>query len=389
MSLIAAGEPRHPVVARALAFLARSVRDDGSWPIDTNLATWTTTLSVNAIARGGDPPEGGVELPPEGRSHTSGGDDASPDTEPRGFRLQAEDRLRIRDWLLGQQWTAEHPYTGAAPGGWAWTDLSGGVPDADDTSGAILALRHLDTADPGARTAAANGIRWLLDLQNRDGGIPTFCRGWGALPFDRSSTDLTAHALRAWTAWRDDVDGALRRRIDSGITRATGFLQSSQRADGAFVPLWFGNQRAPDEESPLYGTSRVLAGLVAVRSANPEPVARMIERARRWLLDSQNADGSWGGARGIPGSIEETALAVEALARSGAHEPAGGDPVARGLVWLAGATDHGRRFPASPLGLYFARLWYSEELYPIIFTAAACEAAAAGGVPYESNVQSP
>ncbi|MEZ6048428.1 MAG: hypothetical protein R3C11_23220 [Planctomycetaceae bacterium] len=40
-------------------------------------------------------------------------------------------------------------------------------------------------------------MNWLLDLQNRDGGWPTFCRGWGALPFDRSAPDLTAHALRA------------------------------------------------------------------------------------------------------------------------------------------------------------------------------------------------
>ncbi len=42
---------------------------------------------------------------------------------------------------------------------------------------------------------------WLLDLQNRDGGWPTFCRGWGTLPFDRSSCDLTAHALRALSKW--------------------------------------------------------------------------------------------------------------------------------------------------------------------------------------------
>lgn len=50
MSLIAAGEPNHPVVGRALEFLVRSVRGDGSWPIDTNLATWVTTLSVNAVS---------------------------------------------------------------------------------------------------------------------------------------------------------------------------------------------------------------------------------------------------------------------------------------------------------------------------------------------------
>ncbi len=339
MSLIAAGEHRHPVVGRALAFLLRSVREDGSWPIDTNLATWVTTLSVNALGE-----------------------------------LQAADRRRLRDWLLQQQWTIPHPYTGAAPGGWAWTDLSGGVPDADDTAGAVLALRDLDAADRGARLAAANGIRWLLDLQNRDGGIPTFCRGWGALPFDRSATDLTAHAMRAWTAWRDEVDPALRARIDRGLARAIGFLDASQRADGAFVPLWFGNQRAPGEENPVYGTSRVLAGLVDALRFDRHRVAPIVERARRWLLGAQNADGSWGGDRGVPGSIEETALAVDALARSASEADERTVVVGRGLAWLEAATDGGRHCAASPLGLYFARLWYSEELYPLIFTAGACTA---------------
>ncbi len=344
MSLIAAGEPRHPVVARALAFLVGSMRDDGSWPIDTNLATWTTTLSVNALA---------------------------------GWRdgLDAVDRARIRDWLLAQQWTHRHPYTGAAPGGWAWTDLSGGVPDADDTAGAVVALHHLDPDDPRVRTAASRGLRWLFDLQNRDGGIPTFCRGWGTLPFDRSSTDLTAHALRAWRAWRAGSDARTRRRIDAATRRAIRFLQSSQRPDGAFVPLWFGNQAAPGEENPLCGTARVVVGLAAARDAD-RGVGEMIARACRWLLDAQNADGSWGGDRSVAGSIEETALAIEALAMAGRDHAAPGDAVARGLAWLARETDGGR-FAASPIGLYFARLWYSEELYPVIFTAAACRAAGA------------
>jgi squalene-hopene/tetraprenyl-beta-curcumene cyclase len=353
MSLVAAGERRHPVVARALEFLVTSVRDDGSWPIDTNLATWGTTLAVNALT---DTESASVSL------------------SSRGFHFQAEEALRIRDWLLRQQWTIEHPYTGAASGGWAWTDLSGGVPDADDTAGAILALHRLDSFDSGGRTAASNGIRWLLDVQNRDGGIPTFCRGWGALPFDRSATDLTAHALRAWMAWRDVVDAPLRARIDRGITRAIGFLESSQRDDGAFVPLWFGNQHAPEEENPLYGTSRVVAGLVDVVAIDRARVTPILTRARQWLLEAQNADGSWGGARGIAGSIEETALAVEGLARSRTLAQGSDDATARGLTWLEEATDGGRRFPSSTLGLYFARLWYSEELYPIIFTAAACEA---------------
>ena len=114
MSLVAAGESGNVVVRNGLDFLRRSVRADGSWAIDSNLATWTTTLSVNALASGE-----GLAL------------------------MTTEERRSIRDWLLGQQWRVEHPYTRAAPGGWAWTDLPGGVPDADDTAGALVALAHL------------------------------------------------------------------------------------------------------------------------------------------------------------------------------------------------------------------------------------------------------
>ena len=87
-------------------------------------------------------------------------------------------------WLLSQQYREVHPFTNAAPGGWAWTDLPGGVPDADDTSGALIALWHLSESDDERRAILPSieaGITWLLDLQNRDGGMPTFCRGWGAL----------------------------------------------------------------------------------------------------------------------------------------------------------------------------------------------------------------
>jgi len=333
MSLIAAGEHDHPVVARALQFLVRSRRDDGDWPIDTNLATWVTTLSVGALS-------------------ASGASDA----------LDAGARERIRDWLLGQQWTDVHPYTG-------------GVPDADDTAGALLALHQLDPHDRLVAGAAAAGIAWLLDLQNRDGGIPTFCRGWGALPFDRSATDLTAHAVRAWLAWRSTADAPLAARIDRAVGRALVYLETAQRADGSFVPLWFGNQQAAAEENPVYGTSRVLAGLVNAESVDPPRVTPMLARARQWLIGAQNANGSWGAAPGVNGSIEETALAIEALARTRRLLPRdAAGPVVRGLAWLRAVTDNGRSFPASPIGLYFARLWYSERLYPIIFTTAACEA---------------
>ena len=356
MSLVAAGEAAHPVVDRGVAFIERSVRADGSWPIDTNLATWVTTLSVNALAR-------------------------LPDWRDR---LAARERAPLRRWLLDQQYRERHVYTDAAPGGWAWTDLPGGVPDADDTPGALLALHALDPDDAEHREAACAGVGWLLDLQNADGGIPTFCRGWGALPFDRSSPDLTAHTLRAWTAWRPALPDRLRRRVEHAAKRAVRFLARAQQPDGSWIPLWFGNQAAPDEANPVYGTARVLEGLAALPDG--ETAAAAEQRAIRWLVDAQGTDGGWGGTPGVAPSVEETALAVSALAlcrrlpRTPSH-PGVDAALTRGVRWLVDATGGGQRTPTTPIGLYFARLWYSETMYPRVFSLAALAAAAAPEAP--------
>lgn len=435
MSLACSGHVAHPIVRQGVRFLLDSVRDDGSWPIDTNLATWNTTLALGALGAGGDEP------------------------------LRRGATPACLDWLLACQHRQWHPFTGAQPGGWAWTDLTGGVPDADDTAGALLALAHWPAAerDQARRIAAAAalGIDWLLRLQNRDGGWPTFCRGWGKLPFDRSATDLTAHALRALAAWRrliaQALGGAMPRgwstsgagglavapeaaprrqgaarptpadwsphdcrrlmaRIDQATRRGWSYLLRSQRADGSWVPLWFGNQYHPQEENPVYGTAKVLLACAALgRGADAAA-----QRATQWLVASQNDDGGWGGlglaadaAAGASdwalrtaspaetSSIEETALAVEALAvqapvvGASAGVPAGGpvgqaarggpaggkgprssgqgasDALRHGLSWLLDRVERGEHRCPSPIGFYFARLWYYEELYPLTFTVGA------------------
>ncbi len=335
MSLAGAKHADSPVVRAGVKFLVDSIRADGSWPIDTNLATWVTTLSIDALAEA----------------------DA----------LREADRIAMRHWLLRQQSRREHPFTHAAPGAWAWTPLSGGVPDADDTAGALVALRQLGGPVAATATAAAAGVRWLIGVQNRDGGIPTFCRGWGRLPFDRSTPEITAHAIRACSAWHPHLDRSLQRGVDDAGARALGYLAASQRPDGAWIPLWFGNEHAPGEDNAVYGTARVLLGLQATLVRDHPLAVVCRRRAIAWLLGAEHRDGGWGGDRDVPSSVEETGVVLSALGGLPAEgdEPTG-EAVERGARWLMNAVEHEQLSP-SPLGLYFARLWYYEELYPLIF----------------------
>ncbi|MDT8388989.1 MAG: prenyltransferase/squalene oxidase repeat-containing protein [Lentisphaeria bacterium] len=336
MSLTGAGEGDSPVAARGLDFLRRNQRLDGSWPIDTHLATWLTSLAVDALSAANVPiPDQTVE--------------------------------KTRRYLLAAQYETAHRFTGADPGGWAWTHLSGGVPDADDTAAALIALRHLTLEqDPplAVDQAIRHGVRWLLNQQNRDGGMPTFCRGWGRLPFDRSCPDVTAHALKAFDLWRDQLP-ELRGYIERGMAKAIAFLHETQDMDGSWRPLWFGNQQAADSGNPVYGTAQVLSAIASL-SDGGEMAAR-VGKGCDYLRRAQNPDGGWGGAAGIASSVEETAVVLRALALCG--EDRSGARMTVGMAWLETATQGGESFPSSPIGLYFARLWYGEKMYPIIHAA--------------------
>ena len=95
------------------------------------------------------------------------------------------------------------------------------------------------------------------------------------------------------------------------------------------------------------------------------------QAALDWLLAAQNPDGGWGGMPGIASSIEETAVALHACTAHPKAIPA--TVIRRATEFLMQTTDQGRRTVPSPIGFYFASLWYFEELYPLIFAAAALQ----------------
>lgn len=302
MSLAATGRSQCQVSKNGLEFLLDSMDEDGLWPIDTNLATWVTSLSMHALS-----------------------------CDPEDDGTWCTDSLI--QWHLSCQHLNRHPFTGAEPGGWGWSDLSGAVPDSDDTPAAILALseaRRWRTQDNDEMKAAIErAVRWLELLQNRNGGWPTFCRGWGKLPFDRSSNDLTAHAMRALLAASAILD---RKPDKTSLDRARRFLINHQQSDGSWLPLWFGNQDREDESNPIYGTAKVLAAAVHFLDDSA------VDRATNYLICQQNHDGGWGGGPSLTqwleqsessasngerprvgkisatvSSIEETALALDSL----------------------------------------------------------------------------
>jgi squalene-hopene/tetraprenyl-beta-curcumene cyclase len=181
--------------------------------------------------------------------------------------------------------------------------------------------------------------------------------------------------------WRDQLPAGLTRKCDDAILRAAKFLECQFQPNGSWLPLWFGNQHRIDEVNPTYGTSRVLLSTDVLGELSVSDIFNA--KASEWLLQSQKPDGGWGSGGDSFASIEETALAAEALANALAssvttlqNREAVTAAVDHGVAWLIDHTHRGTSFPPTPIGFYFAKLWYWEKLYPLVWTVSALGRAA-------------
>ncbi len=317
--LKAASLQESQVFKNAIKFILKERRQDSSFPIDTNLSQWLTSLSSSALA---------------------------------DF-LSASEKENLSSIILSRQLKTTHSFTGAKAGAWAWIPTDGGVPDADDTAAALCALFEL-SGDKKFLPQIKNGLEWLMNLQNSDGGMPTFCKGWSRMPFDKSCADITAHAHKAFSLWEDFADDAFKSKMQNCIVGFEKFLERSQNLDGSWLTLWFGDQDCQEGVAPTYATAIVLEHLGA--NVSQKIYAK---KGAKFLCDTQNADGAWGGGRNVKSKKIITARVLSALCNYPEHK----SEILKGLEGFR--KFHGNCDDA--IGLYFSKLWYSEKLYSPIF----------------------
>ncbi len=298
-----------------------------------------------------------------------------------GMTTDHEAMRRGIDWLLERQILSRGDWSetvDAAPGGWCFEYENAFYPDVDDTAMVAMALAEQyasgtstllppelrllpdeaedegsasndtprlafaeDEADEDAarlnRTTRAlqRAERWLVAMQNHDGGWGAFDRDNDLellcyVPFadhnamiDPSTPDLTGRVLEAL--------GALGRRVgDPAVDHAIIYLRRSQEADGSWFGRWGVNY--------IYGTWQVLLGLKAVGMPSDHPA---VQAGAQWLLACQQPSGAWGETcdtyedprlRGTGNPTpSQTAWAVMGLIAAGLHDH---EAVARGVRYL-------------------------------------------------------
>lgn len=136
--------------------------------------------------------------------------------------------------------------------------------------------------------AIRRGVRWLITMQNEDGGWPAFETGNDAAVADHFP--LADHGAMTDPSTADMTSSVLEVCGGLGINHRTEFIRrgiefvwSQQETDGAWRGHWGVNY--------LFGTWKAICGLLSV---GVSPNDSRIRRAVDWLKVHQNEDGGWG-----------------------------------------------------------------------------------------------
>ena len=201
--------------------------------------------------------------------------------------------VKAGEWLLSKQiltygdWQEKNPQ--GKPGGWAFEFDNNFYPDMDDTAVVVMALKGLQLPDEAAKGAAMErAVDWIATMQCKTGG-------WAAFDIDNDQdwlNQLPYGDLKAMidpstadiTARVIEMLGACNLTMDhQRIERGLAYLMQEQEADGSWFGRWGVNY--------LYGTSGALSALAVYA---PERFQVQIQAAITWILSCQNSDGGWG-----------------------------------------------------------------------------------------------
>ena len=264
-------------------------------------------------------------------------------------------------------------YRADPKGGWCFAGGWHGWPVSDCTAEAVLGM----VAARGEATdtnALGDAIGFMLRCQNRDGGFGSYearrsvfglewlnpAEMFGDSMTEHSFVECTASCLAALAACGEYFPLVADRTVASAISRGEAWLRRTQERDGSWRGVW-GVQF-------IYGTLFGIRGLLA---AGARPVDPALRSACRWLLDRQRDDGGWGEhhsgcltGRYVPheeSQVVQTAWALMALLEAG-------DPdwtaISRGARFLVDTQDADGSWPKQDMaGVFFRTALLDYVLY--------------------------
>ena len=210
-----------------------------------------------------------------------------------GIEPSHPDIVKAGEWLLDKQildygdWAVKNK--GVTPGGWAFEFDNRFYPDLDDSAVVVMALSQTKLPNEANKNKAIDRcVNWMASMQCKPGG-------WAAFDLDNDQDWINLIPYGDLKAMIDPNTADVTARVlemlgegnlsmdDARVQKAIAYLIDEQEADGSWFGRWGVNY--------IYGTSGVLSALAAIA---PTGCYSQIQRGAAWLVSCQNPDGGWG-----------------------------------------------------------------------------------------------